>query len=106
MGRMAAAYTLEKMRKTLNDLRSNVAARMEAQKIAQAQSNQTSNFRENSSPVKSTDKRNSNSAVEVEGESLVTPIDRAAFSSKLGSHFKTLRLASSNIKNSLAIATK
>ncbi|XP_076671181.1 uncharacterized protein LOC143370235 isoform X2 [Andrena cerasifolii] len=67
MGRMAAAYTLEKMRKTLNDLRSNVAARMEAQKIAQAQSNQTSNFRENSSPVKSNDKRNSNSVVEVEG---------------------------------------
>lgn len=47
MSRMAAAYSLQKMRKALSDLRNNVAAQ-EAQKLQkEAQSNFTSNFREN-----------------------------------------------------------
>lgn len=46
---MAAAYSLQKMRKALSDLRNNVAAQKEAQRTQkEAQNNLTSNFRENS----------------------------------------------------------
>nr|QTE34469.1 pacifastin [Cataglyphis nodus] len=54
MARMAAAYSLQKMRKALNELRNNVAAQKEAEKMQE--NNQTSNFRENSN-----DNANSNS---------------------------------------------
>lgn len=63
---MAAAYSFEKMRKALNDLRNNVAARIEAQKAIYAQNNQSSNFRENSNIPKSKDKR-INNLIETEG---------------------------------------
>lgn len=66
MARMAAAYSFEKMRKALNDLRNNVAARIEAQKAIYAQNNQSSNFRENSNIPKSKDKR-INNLIETEG---------------------------------------
>lgn len=46
MARMAAAYSLQKMRKALNELRNNVAAQKEAERMQE--NNQTSNFRENS----------------------------------------------------------
>ncbi|XP_011261077.1 uncharacterized protein LOC105254232 [Camponotus floridanus] len=49
MARMAAAYSLQKMRKALNELRNNVAAQKEAQRTQkEAQNNMTSSFRENS----------------------------------------------------------
>lgn len=67
MARMAAAYSFEKMRKALNDLRNNVAARIEAQKAIYAQNNQSSNFRENSNIPKSKDKR-INNLIETEGK--------------------------------------
>nr|XP_033189571.1 stress response protein NST1 [Bombus vancouverensis nearcticus] len=60
MARIASAYSFEKMRKALNELRNNVATRIEAQKATHVQSNQTSNFRENSSNSKSKDKRINN----------------------------------------------
>lgn len=63
---MAAAYSFEKMRKALNDLRNNVAARIEAQKAIYAQNNQSSNFRENSNIPKTKDKR-INNLIETEG---------------------------------------
>ncbi|XP_043798165.1 uncharacterized protein LOC122717810 isoform X1 [Apis laboriosa] len=66
MARMAAAYSFEKMRKALNDLRNNVAARIEAQKAIYAQNNQSSNFRENSNIPKTKDKR-INNLIETEG---------------------------------------
>lgn len=47
MSRMAAAYSLQKMRKALNELRNSVAIQKEAQK-EEAQNNMTSSFRENS----------------------------------------------------------
>lgn len=48
MARMAAAYSLQKMRKALSDLRNNVAAQKEARRMQkEAQSNLTSNHREN-----------------------------------------------------------
>lgn len=71
MARMAAAYSLEKMRKALSDLRNNVAARVESQKTANAQSNQSSNFRENSNVGKPSEKRNSNSIAEIEGKNVL-----------------------------------
>lgn len=68
MARMAAAYSFEKMRKALNELRNW----MEAQKIRQSQ-NQTSNFRENANSPKSKEKR-VNNLIEAEGitQSIVT----------------------------------
>jgi len=46
---MAAAYSLQKMRKALSELRNNVAAQKEAQRMQkETHSNFTSNFRENS----------------------------------------------------------
>lgn len=49
MARMAAAYSLQKMRKALNELRNNVAAQKETQRTQkEAQNNLTSSFRENS----------------------------------------------------------
>ncbi|XP_071650442.1 uncharacterized protein [Temnothorax longispinosus] len=51
MSRMAAAYTLQKMQKALNDLRNNVAAHKQTQRTQkEAQHNSTSNFRENNNP--------------------------------------------------------
>lgn len=50
-------YSYEKMRKALNKLQNCVAARIEARKMGHAQSNQTSNFRENSNPRNPKDKR-------------------------------------------------
>ncbi|XP_011877808.1 PREDICTED: stress response protein NST1 [Vollenhovia emeryi] len=51
MSRMAAAYSLQKMRKALSELRNTVAAEKEAQRTQkEAQNNFTSNFRENSNP--------------------------------------------------------
>ncbi|XP_014471643.1 PREDICTED: uncharacterized protein LOC106742847 isoform X2 [Dinoponera quadriceps] len=48
MTRMAAAYSLQKMRKALSDLRSNVAAQKEAQKTQkEAHNNSTSSYRNN-----------------------------------------------------------
>lgn len=48
MARMVAAYSLQKMRKALSDLRNNVAAQKEAQRIQkEAQSNLTSSYRDN-----------------------------------------------------------
>ncbi|EZA62754.1 hypothetical protein X777_07570 [Ooceraea biroi] len=47
ISRMAAAYSLQKMRKALGDLRDNVAALKEAQKTQKEGQNFTSNFREN-----------------------------------------------------------
>ena len=61
MARMAAAYSFEKMRKALNELRNW----MEAQKARQSQ-NQTSNFRENANGPKSKEKR-VNNLIEAEG---------------------------------------
>lgn len=61
MARMAAAYSFEKMRKALNELRNW----MEAQKARQSQ-NQTSNFRENANSPKSKEKR-VNNLIEAEG---------------------------------------
>ena len=58
---MAAAYSFEKMRKALNELRNW----MEAQKARQSQ-NQTSNFRENANGPKSKEKR-VNNLIEAEG---------------------------------------
>lgn len=58
---MAAAYSFEKMRKALNELRNW----MEAQKARQSQ-NQTSNFRENANSPKSKEKR-VNNLIEAEG---------------------------------------
>ncbi|XP_053999241.1 LOW QUALITY PROTEIN: uncharacterized protein LOC128887411 [Hylaeus anthracinus] len=58
LARMAAQYSLEKMRKALNDMRGSFAA--------SAQSNQTSSFRENS-PVKHSDKHDVNGIIENEG---------------------------------------
>lgn len=47
MTRMALAYSLDKMRKALKDLRNNVAAQREAQRASQrAQANFTTNYRE------------------------------------------------------------
>lgn len=66
MARIASAYSFEKMRKALNELRNNVATRIEAQKATQVQGNQTSNFRENSNNSKSKDKR-INNLIETEG---------------------------------------
>lgn len=49
MSRLAAAYSLQKMRKALNELRNNAMAQKEAQKAQkEAHHNFTSNFRENS----------------------------------------------------------
>lgn len=48
MARMAAAYSLQKMRKALNELRNNIAAQKEAQKMQKEENNMTSSFRENS----------------------------------------------------------
>ncbi|XP_076243192.1 uncharacterized protein LOC143184674 isoform X2 [Calliopsis andreniformis] len=75
MTRLAAAYAFEKMRKALSNLKNNVAARIEAQKAAHVQGNQTSNFRENSNLGKSNDKRNSNNIIDSEGidESRICP---------------------------------
>jgi len=47
ISKMAAAYSLQKMRKALSDLRDNVAAQKEAQKAQKEGQNLTSNFREN-----------------------------------------------------------
>ncbi|CAK9828597.1 hypothetical protein ANTRET_LOCUS6098 [Anthophora retusa] len=65
MTRMAAAYSFELM-KALNDLRNNVAVRMKAQKTVHPQSNQTSNFRENSNTPRIKDKR-TNNLIETDG---------------------------------------
>ncbi|KYN41430.1 hypothetical protein ALC56_04163 [Trachymyrmex septentrionalis] len=55
MSRMAAAYSLQKMRKALSELRNNVVAQKEAQRMQkEAHSNFTSNFRENSNTNPST----------------------------------------------------
>jgi len=52
---MAAAYSLQKMRKALSELRNNVVAQKEAQRMQkEAHSNFTSNFRENSNTNPST----------------------------------------------------
>ncbi|XP_076757892.1 uncharacterized protein LOC143427546 [Xylocopa sonorina] len=68
IARLAAAYSAEKMRKALNELRNNVAARIESQKAAHAQGNQSgSTFRENSNNSKSKDKRTNNNLIETEG---------------------------------------
>lgn len=49
MSRMAAAYSLQKMRKALSELQNNVATQKEAQRMQkEAHNNFTSNFRENS----------------------------------------------------------
>lgn len=49
MSRLAAAYSLQKMRKALAELRNNVAAQKEAQRMQkETHNNFTSNFRENS----------------------------------------------------------
>jgi len=48
MSRMAAAYSLQKMRKALNDLRNHVAAQKAQRTQKEAHNNFTSNFRENS----------------------------------------------------------
>nr|XP_034193355.1 uncharacterized protein LOC117610271 [Osmia lignaria]XP_034193357.1 uncharacterized protein LOC117610271 [Osmia lignaria]XP_034193358.1 uncharacterized protein LOC117610271 [Osmia lignaria]XP_034193359.1 uncharacterized protein LOC117610271 [Osmia lignaria]XP_034193360.1 uncharacterized protein LOC117610271 [Osmia lignaria]XP_034193361.1 uncharacterized protein LOC117610271 [Osmia lignaria]XP_034193362.1 uncharacterized protein LOC117610271 [Osmia lignaria]XP_034193363.1 uncharacterized p len=64
MARIAAAYSLEKVRKALNELRNNVAVRIESQKIARSQNNQTSSFRENNNAGKASEKRTSNNIVE------------------------------------------
>ena len=63
---MAAAYSFEKMRKALNELRNW----MEVQKARQSQ-NQTSNFRENANSPKSKEKR-VNNLVEAEGTTRLT----------------------------------
>lgn len=48
MARMAAAYSLQKMRKALSELKNNVAAQKEVQRIQkEAQNNLTSNYRDN-----------------------------------------------------------
>lgn len=48
MARMAAAYSLQKMRKALSDLRSNVAAQKETQRTQkETQNNLTSSYRDN-----------------------------------------------------------
>lgn len=52
---MAAAYSLQKMRKALNELRNHFVAQKEAQRMQkEAQNNFTSNFRENSNNNPST----------------------------------------------------
>lgn len=50
MSRMVTAYSLQKMRKALNDLRNNMESTKEAQwtQKEETQNNLTSNFRENS----------------------------------------------------------
>ncbi|XP_036142895.1 uncharacterized protein LOC105829650 isoform X2 [Monomorium pharaonis] len=79
MSRMAAAYSLQKMRKALSDLRNNVAAQKEAQRTQkEAQNNFTSNFRENSnsntgSGSKADEKRNGIHNNVEEGESVEEP---------------------------------
>ncbi|XP_029672667.1 uncharacterized protein LOC115241177 [Formica exsecta] len=47
MAQMAAAYSMQKMRKVLNELLKTILAQKEAQRM-QKENNQTSNFRENS----------------------------------------------------------
>ncbi|XP_011169138.1 uncharacterized protein LOC105202364 [Solenopsis invicta] len=81
MSRMAAAYSLQKMRKALSDLRNNVVAQKEAQRMQkEAQNNFTSNFRENSNPnlnsgigSKTDEKRNGINNNLEEGESMEEP---------------------------------
>lgn len=70
---MAAAYSFEKMRKALTDLRNNVATQVEAQKAVHAQNNESSNFRENSNTPKPKDKRTQNNLIETEGTSSIDP---------------------------------
>jgi len=48
MSRMATAYSLQKMRKALSDLRNHVAAQKAQRTQKEAHNNFTSNFRENS----------------------------------------------------------
>lgn len=45
MNRLATAYSLEKMRKALNEFRNSLATRKEAQKAAYARNNLTQNLR-------------------------------------------------------------
>lgn len=59
MALMAAQYSVEKMRKVMNELRGSFTAH--------AQNNQTSSFRENNNPDKHIDKRNSNNLIDSEG---------------------------------------
>lgn len=47
MAQMVAAYSMQKMRKVLNELLKTILAQKEAQRM-QKENNQTSNFRENS----------------------------------------------------------
>nr|XP_050862762.1 uncharacterized protein LOC127069622 [Vespula vulgaris]XP_050862764.1 uncharacterized protein LOC127069622 [Vespula vulgaris] len=59
MNRLAAAYSLEKMRKALNEFRNSLAARKEAQKAAYARNNLTQNLRNDESIQKNEKKQTS-----------------------------------------------
>ncbi|KAL2719284.1 stress response protein NST1 [Vespula squamosa] len=65
MNRLAVAYSLEKMRKALNEFRNNLAARKEAQKAAYARNNLTQNFR-NDESIQKTEKKQTSFNINIE----------------------------------------
>jgi hypothetical protein len=67
MSRLSAAYSLEKLRRALNQLNSNAAAQRESQKAAQAQNNLTSNHPSGANANKNEDKRTRNNVDEMQG---------------------------------------
>ncbi|XP_015110541.1 uncharacterized protein LOC107036844 [Diachasma alloeum] len=62
MARMAAAYSLEKMRKALNEFRNSIAAQRDSPKNSQTKNNNSSNNgnKDNSSGIGGNEKRSSN----------------------------------------------
>lgn len=67
MSRLAAAYSLEKLRRALNELSSSAAAQRESQRAAQAQNNLTANHPGGANVNKKDDTRNKKNIEELQG---------------------------------------